>query len=127
MLVGGGLFVAIPSLLARLYTSDLGAMAVAVQLLPLAGAFAVFDGVQAVGLGVLRGLGDTRIPMIINLVGYWALGLPAGFLLAFTFGQGATGLWWGLVIGLAIVAVLLVYRIQVRFAQDMPRVEVDGE
>ncbi len=126
MLLGGGLFVAIPSFLARLYTSDPGAMAVAVQLLPLAGAFAVFDGLQAVGLGVLRGLGDTRIPMIINLVGYWALGLPAGFVLAFWLDQGATGLWWGLVIGLAIVALLLLYRIRVRFAQDMPRVEVDG-
>lgn len=126
MLIGGGLFIAVPSFLARLYTSDPGAMAVAVLLLPLAGLFAVFDGVQAVGLGVLRGLGDTKVPMIINLVGYWALGLPAGFLLAFHFDQGATGLWWGLVIGLAIVAMLLVYRIRVRFAQEMPRVVVDG-
>jgi MATE family multidrug resistance protein len=129
MVVGGTLFITVPSLLARFYTSDPGAMAVAVLLLPLAGVFAVFDGVQAVGLGVLRGLGDTRIPMIINLVGYWAIGLPAGFVLAFPVGMGATGLWWGLVIGLAIVALLLVYRIRVRFARDMPRVEVeeDGE
>jgi hypothetical protein len=67
--------------------------------------------------------------MIINLVGYWAIGLPAGFVLAFPVGMGATGLWWGLVIGLAIVALLLVYRIRVRFARDLPRVEVedDGE
>lgn len=125
MLLGGGLFITVPDLLARLYTSDAGAMAVAVLLLPLAGVFAVFDGVQAVGLGVLRGLGDTKIPMIINLVGFWGIGLPTGFLLAFHFDQGATGLWWGLVMGLAIVAVLLVYRIKVRFAQDMPRVMVD--
>lgn len=127
MLLGGALFIGVPSLLARLYTSDPGAMAVAVMLLPLAGLFAVFDGVQAVGLGVLRGLGDTKVPMIINLVGYWGIGLPAGFVLAFPLGLGATGLWWGLVIGLSAVAILLVYRIRVRFAQDMPRVEVDGE
>lgn len=125
MLVGGGLFVAVPGLLARLYTTDPEAMAVAVLLLPLAGAFAVFDGLQAVGLGVLRGLADTRIPMLINLLGYWVIGLPAGFFLAFGLGWGAEGLWWGLVIGLATVALLLVARIRVRFAGTMRRVNVE--
>jgi len=125
MLVGGALFVALPTFLARLYTSDPGAMAVAATLLPLAGAFAVFDGLQAVGLGVLRGLADTRIPMLMNLVGYWAIGLPAGILLAFPLRLGAAGLWWGLVIGLAAVALMLVYRIRVRFAREMPRVAIE--
>lgn len=127
MLVGGALFVAVPGWLARLYTSDPGAQAVAATLLPLAGAFGVFDGLQVVGLGVLRGLADTRVPMLINLVGYWAIGLPAGLLLAFPLGMGATGLWWGLVIGLATVALLLVYRIRVRFARDIRRVVVEGD
>jgi MATE family multidrug resistance protein len=81
---------------------------------------------QAVGLGVLRGLADTRVPMLINLLGYWAIGLPAGIILAFPLGMGAAGLWWGLVIGLGVVALLLIYRIRVRFARDMRRVEVEG-
>lgn len=127
MLVGAACFVTMPGLLARLYTTDPGAGAMAALLLPLAGAFAVFDGLQAVGLGVLRGLGDTHVPMLINLLGYWGVGLPAGFLLAFRAGQGATGLWWGLVIGLAAVAVLLLVRIRHRFAQDMTRVVVEAE
>jgi len=127
MLAGAAVFIGIPGVLARLYTSDPGAMAVAVALLPLAGAFAVFDGLQAVGLGVLRGLADTRVPMIMNLVGYWAIGLPAGLVLAFPVGMGATGLWWGLVIGLAAVALLLLYRIRVRFARAMHRVVVESD
>ena len=126
MLIGGAIFVGMPGLLARLYTSDPGARAVATLLLPLAGAFAVFDGLQAVGLGVLRGLADTRIPMLINLLGYWGIGLPAGFILAFPLGRGPAGLWWGLVIGLGVVALLLVARIRVRFAGEMHRVEVEG-
>jgi MATE family multidrug resistance protein len=126
MVVGGAAFIALPGALARLYTSDPRAMAVATTLLPLAGAFAVFDGLQAVGLGVLRGLADTRVPMLINLLGYWAIGLPAGIILAFPLGMGAAGLWWGLVIGLGVVALLLIYRIRVRFARDMRRVEVEG-
>lgn len=125
MLVGGAFFIGVPGVLARLYTSDPLAMAMATTLLPLAGAFGVFDGLQAVGLGVLRGLGDTKIPMLINLVGYWVIGLPAGVLLAFAFGRGATGLWWGLVIGLAVVALGLVARIRVRFARDLHRIVVD--
>lgn len=125
MLVGGACFIGVPGVLARLYTSDPVAMAMATTLLPLAGAFGVFDGLQVVGLGVLRGLGDTRVPMLINLVGYWVIGLPAGLLLAFKFGLGATGLWWGLVIGLAVVAMGLVVRIKIRFARDLHRVVVD--
>jgi MATE family multidrug resistance protein len=127
MVVGGAAFVALPGALARLYTSDPRAMAVATTLLPLAGAFAVFDGLQAVGLGVLRGLADTRVPMLINLFGYWAIGLPAGIILAFPLGMGAAGLWWGLVIGLGVVALMLIHRIRVRFARDMQRVLVEAE
>jgi MATE family multidrug resistance protein len=125
MLVGAAFFVGTPAFLARLYTSDPAAMAMAAMLLPLAGAFAVFDGLQVVGLGVLRGLGDTHVPMLINLLGFWVIGLPAGFALAFGADMGAAGLWWGLVVGLAVVALLLVARIRYRFARNLRRVVVD--
>jgi MATE family multidrug resistance protein len=93
----------------------------AAVLLPIAGIFQVFDGVQAVGCGVLRGAADTRIAAIINFIGYWAVGLPAGAWLAFTCGMGPAGLWWGLVIGLVIVAVLLVARIVTRMGRVVER------
>jgi MATE family multidrug resistance protein len=87
---------------------------VASSLLPLAGLFQVFDGIQVVTSGILRGLGDTRSPMIINLIGFWGVGIPAGLLLGFTAGMGAQGLWWGLVLGLAAVAVILLVRVRYR-------------
>jgi MATE family multidrug resistance protein len=93
------------------------------MLLPIAALFQVFDGTQAVGCGVLRGAADTRAAAVINLVGYWALGLPLGLLLAFPFALGPRGLWWGLTAGLAVVAMLLTLRIRRRFGrgQDLVR------
>jgi len=96
---------------ASFYSSDAAVIAAAVSILPLAGAFQLFDGVQAVAFGVLRGAGDTRLPVAANVVGYWLLGLPAGGVLAFSLGWGARGVWSGLVIGLAAVAALLVARV----------------
>lgn len=83
----------------------------AASILPVAAAFQIFDGTQVVGCGVLRGRGDTQPAFWFNLVGYYVLGLPCAALLAFTLGWGLPGLWWGLVLGLATVAVLLVMRI----------------
>ncbi len=67
-----------------------------ISLLRVAAVFQLFDGVQAVATGALRGLGDTRTPMIWNLFGHWFVGLPLGYMLCFTFGVGIVGLWWGL-------------------------------
>jgi MATE family multidrug resistance protein len=88
-----------------------GVLALAASILPIAAAFQIFDGTQAVGCGVLRGHGDTRPAAWFNLLGYYALALPLGYLLAFRLGWGLTGLWWGLTLGLMTVATLLVVKI----------------
>jgi len=70
--------------------------------------FQLFDGVQGVTTGALRGLGDTRTAMLWSLGGHWAVGLPLGYLLCFHRGYGVVGLWWGLSLGLVICGVALV-------------------
>jgi multidrug resistance protein, MATE family len=102
-------FLAAPRLLLSAFTSDEGVVGVGVTLLFVAALFQLFDGVQGVATGALRGLGDTRTPMLWNLFGHWAVGLPVGYWLCFGAGFGAVGLWWGLSLGLIICgAVLLV-------------------
>jgi MATE family multidrug resistance protein len=83
-------------------------IALGAAILPIAAAFQIFDGVQVVGCGVLRGMGRTRPAAVFNLLGYWMLGLPLGGWLALRAGWGLAGIWWGLAIGLAVVATLLV-------------------
>ncbi len=112
MLVMAGMFLTLPAFLAGLYTNDRGVLALAVTLIPLAGVFQVFDGVQVVAIGVLRGLADTRTPLIINVIGYWLIGMPVGVALAYGLDRGVVGLWWGLVVGLGAVAVVLVVRVR---------------
>lgn len=121
MVVFAAVFAAFPEALARLYTRDAPTLAVAVALLPIAAVFQVFDGLQVVGTGVLRGAADTAFPAVLAFLGFWALGLPSGWLLGFRFSQGATGLWWGLTIGLTAVALLLLARIAARFRGDIGR------
>jgi MATE family multidrug resistance protein len=111
-------FALAPRLLAHGYTNDGDVIAAAALLLPIAALFQIFDGIQAVGCGVLRGAADTRAAATINLVGYWVLGLPIGVALTFGLGLGPRGLWWGLTAGLAAVATLLVRRIRQRFGGD---------
>ena len=74
----------------------------------VASVFQLFDGLQVVGTGVLRGIGDTRTPMIFNLIGHWMIGLPVGWWLCFRAGWGVVGLWIGLSIGLTLVGIVLV-------------------
>lgn len=85
-------------------------VALAVKLLVLAAIFQVVDGAQAIAIGMLRGLQDTKAPMLVALFGYWGIGFPLGVLLAFPLGLGAVGVWIGLAASLAVVAVLLLYR-----------------
>jgi len=125
MLGTATLFLTIPHTLAALYTDSEAVLLVAAMLLPLAGLFQVFDGIQVVTSGVLRGLGDTRSPMIINIIGFWLVGIPAGLLLGFRAGLGARGLWLGLVLGLAVVAVILLGRMRNRFGTRLARVVID--
>jgi MATE family multidrug resistance protein len=111
MMVAAAVFLTVPTLLLRAFTDDPGVLAVGVTLLFVAAVFQLFDGLQGVTTGVLRGLGDTRSPMLWNLAGHWFIGLPLGYWLAFGLGIGVVGLWWGLSIGLMIcgIALLLVW------------------
>jgi multidrug resistance protein, MATE family len=88
--------------------------------------FQIFDGLQAVGAGVLRGLGDTRVPLVAMVTGYWAIGLPVSLLLGFRTGLGPQGLWWGFVAGLAAVAIFLLWRVRALFRRGVRRVAIDA-
>ncbi len=112
MTISGVAFACFPEPILGLYGVDAEVVRVGAVLLPICGLFQVFDGTQAVGCGVLRGAGDTKAAAIINLVGYWFLGLPVGVVLTYRLGYGPAGLWWGLTIALAVVALLLVLRIR---------------
>jgi MATE family multidrug resistance protein len=85
-------------------------VSLAATLLGVAAIFQIVDGAQTVGSGCLRGLKDTRVPMLAATLGYWGIGFPLGYALAFHFGMGALGLWWGLAAGLTTVAVLMTWR-----------------
>ena len=100
-------FILFPVPLLRPFSDDTRLIEIGIQLLAIAAAFQLFDGTQAVATGVLRGIGDTRTPMIMNVIGHWVFGLPAGYALCFVAGWGVAGLWTGLSIGLTFVAVVL--------------------
>jgi multidrug resistance protein, MATE family len=108
MSVSAVLFVAFRHQLPRLYTPDAAVVALCASILPIAGAFQIFDGTQVVGCGVLRGMGRTRPAALFNLISYWLLGIPLGAWLALRAGWGLAGVWWGLCLGLAAAAALLV-------------------
>jgi multidrug resistance protein, MATE family len=84
---------------------------IARQLIAIAAIFQVFDGAQTIAVGALRGYKDTVIPLLLATFGYWGVGFLGGWCLAFPFGYGAAGLWWGLALGLAVVAVMLTLRL----------------
>jgi len=94
--------------------ANLGTAATAVRLLAIAGIFQVFDGLQVIAAGALRGYRDTALPMAIAAFGYWGIGFVGGWVFAFPLGGGAVGLWWGLALGLAVVALLLSLRLHFR-------------
>jgi len=107
MAVTGVAFASMPHFILGLYGADEVLIAAATPLLYCGAAFQVFDGAQAVLTGALRGLGSTRRPLVINLIGHWLIGLPVGLWLGFGLHWGATGLWLGLVAGLSSVSLLL--------------------
>lgn len=108
--VSAGLMLGFPHLIASLYTHDKTVIALAAQLLVLAGLFQFSDGIQVASNGALRGLKDTRVPMAITLFAYWGVGMPVGWWLAFHHGLGARGIWMGLIAGLSMAALLLFVR-----------------
>ena len=83
MVFFGITFLSIPDVLARIYSTDVVVVGLAATLIPVAGIFQVFDGLQAVASGALRGVGDTLAPMVVNLLGFWLIGLPISLYLGF--------------------------------------------
>ena len=103
MTCSGLVFVSIPTWIARLFSPDLVVIRTGARLLLVAAAFQLFDGLQTVATGALRGAGDTKTPMLANFVAYWLIGLPVGYLLCFKLGWGAVGVWIGLCAGLMMI------------------------
>jgi MATE family multidrug resistance protein len=118
-------FLTLPELLARAYTDKLEVLRLAALLIPIAGFFQVFDALQVVSAGVLRGLGDTRTPLVVNMVGFWLVGLPVSILLGFSANLGPQGLWWGLVVGLGAVAAILLVRVVARLRHPVARLQLE--
>jgi MATE family multidrug resistance protein len=125
MLVTAAVFLTVPGLLARIYTNEVEVIALAITLIPVAGIFQVVDGLQVVAAGVLRGVADTKSPMIINLLGFWLVGMPVSLYFGFRTPAGPIGLWWGLAAGLGAVAFFLLIRVRHRMGQDLKRIIID--
>ncbi|RED99762.1 MATE family efflux transporter [Marinoscillum furvescens] len=98
--------------LTALYVKDAYVQSLAAGLLIVAAAFQVSDGLQAVGLGVLRGLTDVKVPTLITFIAFWILAIPGGYLLGFTFDLGVYGVWYALSGGLTVAAILHIIRFQ---------------
>jgi MATE family multidrug resistance protein len=103
MTCAGLVFLSIPTIIARAFSPDPNVVRIGATLLLVAAAFQLFDGLQVVTTGALRGAGDTRTPMIANFIAYWLIGLPMGYILGFRMGWGALGIWIGLCCGLIVV------------------------
>ena len=116
-------FLVFPGTLARQFTTEAGVVAVAATLIPVAGMFQLFDGLQVVCTGALRGVADTMRPMIYNVLGFWLFGMPLSLWLGFRLEMGPEGLWWGLAAGLGVVALMLVARVWIRFHRPLERIQ----
>lgn len=106
------LFVALPDALMGLYTTDPDIIRIGSRLLLVAAAFQLFDGAQVAGMGVLRGAGDTQVPMMLAAAGYWGAGVGTALLLGFIMPLGPVGVWIGLCVGLAAVALAMLVRVR---------------
>ncbi|MFI5236665.1 MAG: MATE family efflux transporter [Ignavibacteriales bacterium] len=114
MLVSGIIFVLFRNILPLLYVNDQEVISYASSLLIIAALFQISDGTQAVGIGILRGLTDVKIPTAITFIAYWIVGLPIGYILGFNFELGVQGVWIGLLLGLTTSAILLTLRFNSR-------------
>jgi MATE family multidrug resistance protein len=127
MAVAAVVFVLLPRTILSAFTDQPGVIAVGVVLLWAAAVFQLFDGVQVICTGILRGSGDTRTPMLANLVSHWAVGLPVGVLLCFGLGRGVIGMWIGLSAGLIAAGLLLLWAWSRRVASIGVPAEPIGE
>ncbi len=110
MTAGAAAFLVFPAQLARMFTDDPEIVAAAVPMLRVAAVFQLSDGAQAIAAGALRGAGDTRIPFLANVFGYYVVGTAVAIVCAFGLDQDAVGLWWGLSAGLTATAIGLLAR-----------------
>ncbi len=122
MIAGAILFAAAPRLLVSAFTTDERVIAIGTHLVRIAALFQLFDGVQAVAAGALRGAGDVRFPFVANVVAHWFIGFPIAMLLGFALHGGAPGLWWGLTAGLVVVSIALAARFAVVSRRAIGRV-----
>ncbi|MDI7860930.1 MATE family efflux transporter [Rhizobiaceae bacterium n13] len=123
-LAGGILFASMPQYLGSLFINvhapgSAELLAIAGQFIIVAGAFQLVDGLQAIAAGLLRGLKDARVPMILALISYWPIGLFFAWLLAFPFGFKGVGIWIGFLIGLGTAAALLTARFYILVRKEM--------
>ena len=114
MSFSGVVFIIFRGLLPTYYINDPAVTSIASSLLIIAALFQLSDGVQAVGIGILRGLTDVKIPTAITFIAYWIVGLPTGYLLGFILGFDVQGVWIGLLAGLTTSAILLTLRFNVK-------------
>ena len=105
-------FLLVPRPIIEIYSRDRQILEMGVRILTIVAAFQVFDGCQTVATGALRGLGETRFPMLTNFAGYWLFGLPLGAAMCFRLKWGLPGLWIGLTVALIAIALLLLRRWQ---------------
>jgi len=110
MAVCGLIFIGLRDVLPALYIEDSTVRQTAASLLIIAAAFQISDGLQAVGLGVLRGMTDVKVPTLVTFVAYWLIAIPLGYWLAFKAGHGVQGVWYGLSVGLTISAISHIWR-----------------
>ncbi|MBL8595706.1 MAG: MATE family efflux transporter, partial [Devosia sp.] len=119
MALTAALFLAIPHALVAIFLdstdpANATALMLAATYLGIAGIFQLADGAQVVAAHSLRGLSDTRTPMLLAIFGYWCVGLPTAYVLGFVLDLRGVGVWLGLATGLAFVAILLVSRFSLR-------------
>jgi MATE family multidrug resistance protein len=115
----GIVFILLRSVLPTLYIDNQQVIQIASSLLVIAALFQLSDGTQAVGIGVLRGLADAKVPMIITFIAYWIIGLPGGYYLGFTLGYGVQGIWISLFVALTVSAFLLTMRFNLKSKQPI--------
>jgi MATE family multidrug resistance protein len=109
MTLAGIALLLFPRWIARIFTPDAAIIRSTVLLLAAGAAFQLFDGIQTVATGALRGTGDTRTPMFCHFTAYWIIGLPLGYWLCFSRGWGAFGLWAGLSLALILIGIVLLF------------------
>ena len=114
MLTFAVIFFLFRKILPTFYNTNPEVIEIASVLLIIAGLFQLFDGLQAIGIGILRGMTDVKIPLLISILSYWVIAIPISYLLGFVFNFGAAGIWVGLLLGLASLGITLLFRFNIK-------------